>query len=346
MRRAVLALLISLGLGPLGLYLVAGPAAFQLETYRLPTISLPLALLIAAAAAAYWLVPALRLQALSVVQGHGLPFGTGLLIHLVGLYGAAVTPGGSGGAPAIAAALRRAGLSLGAGVAMAVQVTVLDLVFFAWALPVSLAYLLLGGGATALSADLVALALVSMAAAIAASIVLGRCPRLAVRLLLWLASRPTLTRFRSRLTAGARAYYRSSRLFGAMPFSAWVSLQALSALGWLGMFVLCWSLVRAFQPLALLPTVASLTIVTLVAFIVPTPGGSGFIEVAVGYGLGAQSALADSVTPPLLLWRLATFYLIFLLGPLASGLLVAGRCGRVSAGKRPTPEEDRPRHAS
>ncbi len=345
MKRTALALLASLGFGLLGLYLVAGPAAFRVDAYRLPTVSLPLGLLIAAAAGSYWLVPALRLQTLCAVQGHRLPFGTGLLIHLAGLFGAVVTPGGSGGAPAIAAALRRVGLPLGTGVALAVQVTVLDLVFFAWALPSSLAYLL-WSGATALTADLVALALVSMAAAIAATIVLGRYPRLAVRLFLWLARRRALTPLRRRLVTGARAYYRSSRLFGTMRFSTWIALQALGALGWLGMFVLFWSLVRVFQPFGFLTTVASLTIVTLVAFIVPTPGGSGFIEVAVGYGIGAELGSADPVTPPLLLWRLATFYLIFLLGPLASWLLVAGGFGRVSAGRRPRPKQDRPRHAS
>jgi uncharacterized protein (TIRG00374 family) len=331
MKRSLLPLLGSLALGFIGLYLVDGPAAFQARSYHLPTVSAPLALAIAAATVAYWIVPALRLQLLGTVHGHALPLTTGLLIHLAGLLSAAITPGGSGSAPAIAAGLRRAGLPLGAAVGMAVQVTVLDLVFFAWALPISLAYLLLSG-ATALSLDLVALALASMVVALAAAIVLGRHPRPVVRLALWLARKPMLGRFRQRLTAAARGYYRSSRHFATMRTSTWIALQALGALAWLGMFVLFWALVQAFQPLAVLATIATLTIATLVAFIVPTPGGSGFIEVAVGYGIGAQTNHADLATP-LLLWRFGTFYLVFLLGPLASWRLFAGEHGRRPPGE-------------
>ena len=344
MKRTILALLISLALGLLGLYLVAGPAAFQARTYHLPTLSLPLTLLIAAASAAYWIVPALRLRMLCEVQEHRLPLGTGLLIHAAGLFSAAITPGGSGSAPAIAAGLRRSGVPFGRGVGVAVQVTVLDLVFFAWALPLSLVYLL-AIGTTTLTPDLVALALVSMVVAIGASTALGRYPRLVVRLFLWLARRRALTRFRRRLVAGARGYYRSGRLFIAMRLRTWISLQVLGALAWASMFTLFWALVRVFQPIDFLATIATLTIATLVAFIVPTPGGSGFVEVAVGYGIGVQVAHADLATP-LLLWRFGTFYLVFLLGPLASWLLMAGGFGRPSPGKRSEPHQGVPRDAS
>ena len=330
MKRSLLALFASLALGLIGLYLVGGPAAFEASSYQLPEVGTPLILAMVAGSAAYWLVPALRLQLLCTVHGHGLPLAQGLLIHIAGLFSAALTPGGSGSAPAIAAGLRRAGLPLGTAVATAVQVTVLDLVFFAWALPISLAYLL-SSGATVLSLDLVALALASMVLALAASIVLGRYPRPVVRLLLWLARRPRLLRFGQRFRATARGYYRGSRLFVAMRLSTWISLQALGALAWLGMFLLFWALARAFQPLEVLATIATLTIATLVAFIVPTPGGSGFIEVAVGYGIGAQLTDANLATP-LLAWRFATFYLILLLGPLAAWLLFVGRRGQRPSG--------------
>ena len=343
MKRTALALLGSLALGLLGLYLVAGPAAFRAQTYHLPTVGLPLTLLIASASAAYWIVPALRLRTLCAVQGHRLPLGTALLIHVAGLFSAAITPGGSGSAPAIAAGLRRAGVPFGRGVGVAVQVTVLDLVFFAWALPLSLAYLL-AIGSTTLTPELVTLTVVSMVLAIGASTALGRYPRLVVRLFLWLARRRTLTRFRRRLAAGARGYYRSSRLFMTMRFRTWISLQALGALAWLGMFTLFWALLRVFQPVDFLTTIATLTIATLVAFIVPTPGGSGFIEVAVGYGIGVQVAHTDLATP-LLLWRCGTFYLVFLLGPLASWLLIAGGFGRRSPSVAPGPQPAQPADA-
>ena len=325
MKRRLVALLGTLALGFGGLYAVDGAAAFQARTYRLPPLSPPLGLVFVAASAAYWVLPALRLRVLGAVQGQALPLSTGLLVHLAGLFSAAVTPGGSGSAPAIAAGLRRAGLPLGTAVAMAVQVTVLDLLFFVWALPLSLAYLAVSN-APALSGDVIAVALTCTVAALAASTVLGRSPRPIVRLLLWLARRPSLSRFRQRLTAVARGYYRSSRLFVTMRWTTWCSLHALGALSWLGMFVLFWALARAVQPLEALTTIASLTIATLVAFVVPTPGGAGFIEVAVGYGVGSFVPQTDLVAP-LLLWRVATFYLVFLLGPVASWLLFTDAFG-------------------
>lgn len=332
MKRRLLALVAALALGIGGLYAVDGAAAFQARTYRLPSISPALALVIAAASGAYWALPALRLRLLGAVQGRSLPLSAGLLVHVVGLFSAAVTPGGAGSAPAIAAGLRRAGVPLGTAVGMAVQVTVLDLLFFVWALPLGLAYLAVSD-ATALTGTVIAAALVCTVAALAAATALGRYPRPIVQLLLWLARAPSLSRFRPRLTVMARGYYRSGRLFATMRWSTWASLNALGALSWLGMFTLFWALAQAVQPLAPLPTIASLTIATLVASIVPTPGGAGFVEVAVGYGIGSFAPDTD-IVGPLLLWRVATFYLVFVLGPIASWLLFTDALGGRAGGAR------------
>jgi uncharacterized protein (TIRG00374 family) len=319
---------LSLGLGLLGLYLVAGEAVFRRETYRLAHLDPALALVALGLLCGYWLLPAWRLKVLSRAQGHRLPFVTALFIHILGVFSSAVTPGGSGSAPAIATGFRRAGVPWGRGVGIAVQILVLDLVFFAWVLPVSLIYLLLIGFVT-LPLQLVVLAFASGLVAVASAIVLGRYPRLAVRTFLWLARRPWLFRFRARLYAGARDYYRSGRLFMRISWRRWFSLQLLSALSWLSGFALLWLLVDLGHGLPLVPTLAILTVATLLSYVVPTPGGAGFIEVAVGYGIAAHVTQSELATP-LLLWRLGTFYLVFLLGPLATWLVLSGGLERVT----------------
>jgi uncharacterized protein (TIRG00374 family) len=327
-KRTWSVIALSLGLGLLGLYLVAGKAIFRAETYRLAHLTPALGLLALTLLIGHWLLPAYRLKVLSRAQGHSLPFLTALFLHILGVFSSAITPSGSGSAPAIAAGFQRAGVPWGQGVGIAVQIMVLDLVFFAWVLPVSLVYLLLSGF-TALPLQLVVLALASGLAAVAGAVVLGRYPRLAVRAFLWLARRASLRRFRPRLYAGARDYYRSSRLFMRISWRRWFSLQALSALSWLSGFALLWLLIDPGHGLPLVPTLAVLSVATLLSYVVPTPGGAGFIEVAVGYGIAAHVSQSE-LAAPLLLWRLGTFYLVFLLGPLATWLVLSGGLERVT----------------
>jgi uncharacterized membrane protein YbhN (UPF0104 family) len=71
----------------------------------------------------------------------------------------------------------------------------------------------------------------------------------------------------------------------------------------------------------LLATLALLSSITLVSHVVPTPGASGFVEAAVGLSVGAGGGAAAA----LLIWRLASFYVIFLLGPPAGWLLYLSR---------------------
>ena len=63
-----------------------------------------------------------------------------LLAHLSAMFVAAFTPNHKGVAPATVAALGRLGVSPGRGIGVAVQLFVLDLTFFPWTVPLSLAY--------------------------------------------------------------------------------------------------------------------------------------------------------------------------------------------------------------
>jgi uncharacterized protein (TIRG00374 family) len=125
----------------------------------------------------------------------------------------------------------------------------------------------------------------------------------------------------------ARDYYRSALAFKNMAVSTWLAINAVVAAGWFSGFVLFWLLLELYGvETDLLATLAILTAVTLVAHLFPTPGGSGFMEAALGLSLGAGGGAAAA----LLIWRLASYHAIFALGPPSAWLLylskpVAGR---------------------
>src|SRR5690606_42018352 len=74
----------------------------------------------------------------------------------------------------------------------------------------------------------------------------------------------------------------------------------------------------------LLDVLAVLSIITLFGFFFPTPGASGFTELMVGLAVDARAS-AGSIAAPVALWRAATFYLAYLIGPLMAWLLFARR---------------------
>ena len=319
MKRTVLAFALSIGMGLLGLYLVGG-RVFDPATYARARLDVPLLAGAAAAACTQWWMPAWRLALLLRNQGIRLPRGTPLLLHLTYTLGSALTPSGSGGGPALATSLRYLGVPWGRGIAVAVQVFVLDITFLAWAAPVAILYLTLLRGVT-LPPSLQVLAGSSVALAIVAALLLAVFPRVSVRLILWLGRRRPFRRWRCRSLGIARDYYRAAQLFGRLRPADWVALQIAQVGGWLSSFVVFWALLNLYHPADLLGVAAGLSLASLLSLVMPTPGASGFMEAAVG--LGAMSQIdADLVTAPVLLWRLATFYVVFAAGPVASWCLL------------------------
>ena len=206
----------------------------------------------------------------------------------------------------------------GRGIGVAVQILVLDLIFFAWAVPLGVGYLVYSD-ALELPPGAGALALAAGCLAVVAAAALSRRPQLVVGLIFAVARWRFMARFASRLRRVARDYYRSARDFLKMPASYWLALHLATAAGWLGGFVLFWLLLRLYGvETGLLVTLATLSGITLVSHVVPTPGGSGFVEAAVGLSVGSRAAAA------LLVWRLASYYVVYLLGPPAGWLLYVG----------------------
>jgi uncharacterized protein (TIRG00374 family) len=247
-----------------------------------------------------------------------LSFRSAILVYLTSMFVASLTPGNVGVGPTTAVALRRLGIPFGKGVGVAIQAFVLDMIYFAWTVPLSLGYLIysdtlqLPPGAELAASATVALAIVG-------AVFLTRYPRPVVRLIFMIARWPLLERFASRLRRMARDYYRSARAFKSMPLSTWLALNLVVAAGWFSGFVLFWLLLKLYGVDAgLLATLAILNSITLVAHLFPTPGGSGFMEAALGLSIGASSG---NVAAALLIWRLASYHVIFLLGPPAAWFL-------------------------
>ena len=319
MKRLVAVLTLSLALGFLGLYLVAGGALFRAETYRIQDASVPILAFCVVALLAEWTAPAIRIGLLCRKQGIPMPFRPALFAHLVAVVGAALTPSNSGGAPTTVAALSRLGVPLGKGIGVVVQIFVLDLVFYAWVVPLSLGYLIYSD-TIKLPASAEILAFTAVSLAIAGAVVLTRYPRLVARFVLTVAKLPLLKRFDKGLHKIARDYYRSANAFLSMPVSLWLALHLVTAVGWLAAFALLWGALTLYGVDAnLLATLALSSSISLLSHFIPTPGGSGFIEAAMGLSVGADSN--GSVAVAVLVWRLASFYVIFLLGPLAGWLL-------------------------
>ena len=322
MKSAVVMAVLSVVFGGVGLVVVAGDDVFRPATYALNSPSPGLTLLALLAFCVAWSAPAFRIQLLC--REHVvIPFWRALLVQLATSFGAAVTPGKAGAGVASTAAFSTLGLSVGQGFNLAIQQALLDLVFYSWALPLSLAYLVLSSKfKLPLSLELAgsALALVF----VVALLFRRKVPRLLLRGTLWVARLPVSRRFKRWLRRTSYDYYRSAQTELALSRMEWLGAHAATALGWLSNYTLLWALLRLDGAEAtLFGVLAVLTLVSITANVVPTPGGSGFIEVAVG--LATQAPSSSTFTASLLLWRLGTFYLIFLVGPLTSWLLYSNR---------------------
>jgi uncharacterized protein (TIRG00374 family) len=191
------------------------------------------------------------------------------------------------------------------------------MIFFAWAVPLSLGYLIYSNTLRLPPvSEFAAFAIAGLA--IVGAVFLTRDPRSVVRLILITARWPFLNKFAPRLRKVARDYYRSAIAFRNMSLFSWLMINVVVAAGWFSGFVLFWLLLKLYGvEVDLLATLAILTSITLVSHLFPTPGGSGFMEAALGLSIGAGGGAAAA----LLIWRLASYHAIFFLGPPAAWLL-------------------------
>ena len=261
-----------------------------------------------------------RLQILCRVLGLRLKRRHALRTHILGIFSAAVTPGGSGAAPAIALTLQYQGLSSAQGWAAAIRLFVADALFLAWALPLSLVHLRLTGLYPASLGWTLLGILATAGCAFIALLLTYRLRWLAP--LAGLVCRGPLLPFRRRALRFSESVTTSSVNFRHAGARLVAQLQLSTALSWTAFFGVLALIAWGFGlQIGLLETISWQVAVTALSFAVPTPGGSGVLE------LGTSALLlnrgADSVVPAVLVvYRLLTYYLFFALGPLLGGYVV------------------------
>ncbi len=317
-------LLLSLVFGVLGLgaaLLFGKPADLQaIFTLSSPTLLWSTLLLVLS-----FVSGGLRIQLLARTLSYNLRLSSAVRSHILGAFSAAVTPSGSGNAPAIALMLQRDGLTSAHAWSVALYTSVIDLLFYAWFAPASLLTLYLSrrlpGGSWLLAGGLAASALF-LGLWYLLVFHLSVVPPLINRIFSW---RP-LRRFKARakhftdgLTKTVARLSGATRLHHAL-------FQLLSVGVHVSVFAI-FLVVAADLELNLpaLPTLAVLFLVFAASHVVPTPGGSGFFELSLPLLLSPGNPAA--VAPAVIVWRLIAFYSSFLLGPPLGGAALAKRLG-------------------
>lgn len=332
MKRLIGVLTLALLLGFGGLYLATRESIFSAETYTSADFTPAAAVIAVLSLLLLWLAPVVKLKALLAAQGHTITSWEAFTAHVGQVFGTAMTPSGTGGAPGLVLALERSGVPLGTSVGIAVQLFILDLAALGVLIPIGIAYIVVISPLS-LPPAVTALAIGAAVVALVGAVVLARYPVALYGFIKRVTGWRIVRRFRKRLTRIGREYFVSAVAFRDLPLRRFAYLHSANLVSWLSNFVLLWALLSGYGAEArLLDVLAVLSIITLVGFFVPTPGAAGFTELMVG--LVVDSRTQASIAAPVALWRAGTFYVAYLLGPIVAWLLISrgrrGRRGRLS----------------
>jgi uncharacterized protein (TIRG00374 family) len=335
-RGLALALVLGIAGAALAFWLF-GEDIRQLASIPLHSLAIGIALVMA-----NYLGGGLRLKLLCRRLDADLDLVLGIRAHIVGLFAAAASPGGSGQVPAQMWMLARAGVPGGKAGAATIYSSVLDLFFFAWAVPLSLVLVARNagdGGRLSTGPWLIAAAVGAALFFFLFAWALARHVDMLERPLRALMSLPGLERWREDAVEGLHRIHEAIAQFRAAPLSWQLGLYALNAITFLcALFVLpvvAWGLgagigLGGATAAALLPYVAGL--------IAPTPGGAGLVELGTAGLLDVQGATSAATATAW--WRLLVHYIRFPLG-LALGGPSAVRAARGRAGASADPDDGR-----
>lgn len=323
--RAFRTLLLSLALSAAGLVAVA--LAFGSLSDVLRVLALPLPTLAAALAvlAVQLLAGGLRLMILLRLNRVRLSLVRNIRAVILGFFAAAVTPSGGGNAPAIALSLIRDGVAAPLAWSVTIYTSVVDLLFFSWAVPVGIGVVWVGigfPGAVVLAAGaLTSLVCLALYGALAFR------PEWLERVLTRLVGLPFLRRYYRTLRRAFTGVTASIRHTSAASLDRQVLLQAVTACAHLAAALIFWVIARGMgSELEVWSSVALVMLASMSANLVPTPGGSGYFEFAVSYLFAGRMA-AGLLTPTVLAWRALSFYVVVLLGAVLGGTMLAAALG-------------------
>jgi glycosyltransferase 2 family protein len=320
-RRLAQALLISILFGILGfavIFLRGGIKLEQLGVIRqLSPLFLGCAIL---ALLLSFTFSGLRMQHLARRLQHRLALRHAIRAHILSNFSATVTPGGSGATPAIAFILQYQGLTSGQAWAIGIAIFVSDAIFHVWSLPLAILFLRWHGLYPKGIGWTVAGILAIVVTALIAYVLLFRL-RWLTPIFRWLLRGPLL-RFRKNALRFVDSLLESNHYFTGASWGFYALTQLYTFLAWFSFFgiltFLANGLLLHISPIA---SAAWQIATTTVSYFVPTPGGSGFFEL--GTSLLLLGRGNDNAVPAVLLvWRVITFYLFFLLGPILGGYIL------------------------
>jgi uncharacterized protein (TIRG00374 family) len=268
-----------------------------------------------------YLLGALRLTLLTRLTGQPVGFARSLRAYALGLLSAAITPGGSGQAPAVVLSLVRDGLPAARAWSVNVYVWVVDLFFLTWSVPIGLVVLghstdLLGRTSPVLLAVVLGLTFLTLNYLLAYRLLWVKAIVGPVMRIAWLRRwRAGTLDFLDRVAAATGRLSRRGVGLQAV-------LHLLTAGLYLATFLAFYVMVAGLggNP-PLLPTLAAVQLPMVVSFLFPTPGGAGLLEIAAA-SLFAAEGSTGQVGAAILAWRLLTYYSRYAIGPALGGTVL------------------------
>ncbi len=284
---------------------------------------------------AWWLCMGFRVKILAAQfpEGKKISVWRGTQASLLGLFSAAVTPAATGASFGLGWYLSRF-MDANKATAIAVYSVVLDLVFYAWSLPVAL-FILEAKHIISIGYWLVALlgfGGAGLMLAVAWGIAYGSA---FLSKIVWsIFSLRFLQRFRRGAFAFVQRTEEEVSSLRRMTIPTQILLHVMNGFGWIFHFaafnVVAWALgLPNFDHVAVM---AAQSLVVFSSFAAPTPGGGGYFEFALGKVFAAVGISSEARTPLVLMWRFLSFYFYIFIGPLIGGMALL----RASAEKNQT----------
>lgn len=289
---------------------------FGFDSFR--QVSLRYLLLAIALWIVYCCLSGLRLKLLAAAANRPLSLWQGIRIHILGLFSAAVTPGGSGNAPVMVLGLLGMGVSQSKAWAIVIYTSIMDILAYSWMLPLAFLWLVTHR-AQALSLQLIVLALVTMVGLFSLAYTLMFKIEKLDKVIIFIFRLPILKRWYKKVLTSSR---KTTLLMAEMSTQtvAWHGfMQVITALAHLSAYSILYTCLAAFGfNLSFWNVISLVLIVSLGGMLVPTPGGSGYMEAAIAFLLPDRSAA--SVVPAVLTWRLFSHYVNILVGGFIGGV--------------------------
>jgi len=328
-------LLIALILGLAGLVAVTlwlGEPGQWRHLFRLGGSTLTWAMVLLVAS---FLGGGLRLVAILRMAGARTDFLRATRAHILGLFAAAVTPSGGGNGLAIGFALQRDGIKPNVAWSAAVYGSVLDLFYFAWTLPIA-GFLLYR--TQLISQNLLwftlAVSAFSLALWYGLAFHLGRVRHLIRPLLGW----RILKRWRKRTLRFLDDVSSAMNTISRGSFLSQVGLNMLTLPVHLSAYAILHLFAVALgSPLSLMQTLSLMVLISAASQVVPTPGGSGYFEVALSYAFSQGGAHAQ-MTAAVIAFRALTYYVPIVVGALLGGSVLISELNRANAQNAAQPE--------